>query len=133
MVICRMLVPVIVIVIVFQVQRMQRHAMVMVRRTMVRGLIGGELMSTLDVGSGGEMRTSFGFGRQMTDMCKFFGKPKRLERVNLAARIEELGLDVFFDSESWPDAAPLRELCTKVKNLTGEGFSNPFVFAELRK
>ena len=53
MVICRMLVPVIVIVIVFQVQRMQRHAMVMVRRTMVRGLIGGELMSTLDVCSGG--------------------------------------------------------------------------------
>ena len=71
--------------------------------------------------------------RQINDMCKLFGKPKRLERVNLAVRIEELGLDAFFDSESWPDAAPLRELCTQVKNLTGEGFSNPFVFAELKK
>ena len=66
-------------------------------------------------------------------MCKFFGKPKRLERVNVAQRVEELGLDHFFDSDSWPDAAPLRELCTKVKNQQGEGFSNPFVFAELKK
>jgi hypothetical protein len=66
-------------------------------------------------------------------MCAFFGKPKRLERVNVAVRMEELGLDQFFDSDSWPDAAPLRELCTKIKNLTGEGFSNPNVFADLRK
>jgi len=66
-------------------------------------------------------------------MCRFFGKPKRLERVNVALRMEELGLDQFFESECWPDAAPLRELLTKVKNLTGDGFSNPFVFAELKK
>ena len=71
--------------------------------------------------------------RQYNDMCAFFGKPKKLERVNVAARMEELGLDLLFDSESWPDAAPLRELSTKIKNLTGEGFSNPHVFAELRK
>ena len=71
--------------------------------------------------------------RQINDICKLFGKPKRLERVNLAACMEELGLNAFFDSESWPDAAPLRELCTQVKNLTGEGFSNSFVFAELKK
>ena len=36
------------------------------------------------------------------------GKPKKLERVNLAARIEELGLHSFFGVESWPDAAPCR-------------------------
>ena len=47
--------------------------------------------------------------------------------------MEELGLDQMFNPESWPAAPPLRELCTKVKNLTGEGFSNPFVFAELHK
>ena len=63
---------------------------------------------------------------------KGLGKPKGLERVNLAARLEELGLDQLFDSDSWPDAMPLRELCTKVKNLAGEGFANPFVFAELK-
>ena len=60
-------------------------------------------------------------------------KPRKLERVNVAARMQELGLDQMFNPESWPAAPPLRELCTKVKNLTGEGFSNPFVFAELHK
>mgnify|MGYP006899618682 CR=1 FL=1 len=104
----------------------------MALRAMVRLLIGGELMRTLGGGSRGGGRVHF-FVRQINDMCKFFGKPKRLERVNLAARMEELGLDAFFDSESWPDASPLRKLCTQVKNLTGEGFSNPFVFAELKK
>ena len=71
--------------------------------------------------------------RQYFEVPKFYTKTKKLERVNLAARLEELGLDQFFDSESWPDATPLRELCTKIKNLTGEGFANPFVFADLRK
>lgn len=66
-------------------------------------------------------------------MPRYFQKPKGLERVNVAIRLEELGLDGFFESESWPDATPLRELSTKIKNLTGEGFAYPFVFAELKK
>ena len=36
------------------------------------------------------------------------GKPKKLERVNLASRMEELGLHQFIGAESWPDAAPCR-------------------------
>ncbi len=66
-------------------------------------------------------------------MWSFLGKPKPLERVNLAERMAATGLDAFFGSESWPMAAPVRELKTKIKNLTGDGFSNPLVFAELRK
>ena len=71
--------------------------------------------------------------RHYNMMCKFFGKQKPLERVNLADRMAELGLDQCFRSESWPDAAAVRELKTKVKNLTGDGFGNPFVYAEMRK
>ena len=41
-------------------------------------------------------------------MCKLFGKQKPLERVNLADRMAELGLDQCFSSESWPDAAAVR-------------------------
>ncbi len=66
-------------------------------------------------------------------MAKFLGKQKPLERVSLADRMAELGLDHYFGSESWPEAAAVRELKTKIKNLTGEGFANPFVFAEMRK
>ena len=60
-------------------------------------------------------------------------KNDKLEKVNVAARVEELGLHNFYDSDSWPNAAPLRELRTKIRNLTGEGFANPFVFADLKK
>ena len=67
-------------------------------------------------------------------MCsKLFGKSKRLERINLAVKIEEAGLDIFFGSESWPDAAPMREIYTKIRNMSGERFTNPFIFADLRK
>jgi hypothetical protein len=69
----------------------------------------------------------------MNAMCKFFGKAKPLVKVNLAERMSELALDRFFDSDSWPEAAAVRELKTKVKNISGDGFENPFVFAELRK
>ena len=51
----------------------------------------------------------------------------------MAERMSELALDRFFDSDSWPEAAAVRELKTKVKNISGDGFENPFVFAELRK
>ena len=65
---------------------------------------------------------------------KMFGKRlKKLEPVNLAVRMEELGLDNLFPSEAWPEAAPCRELRTKVKSNTGEGFANPYVYADLRK
>ena len=60
-------------------------------------------------------------------------KNDKLEKVNVAARVEELGLHNYYDSDSWPNAAPLRELRTKIRNLTGEGFANPFVFADLKK
>ena len=60
-------------------------------------------------------------------------KNDKLEKVNVAARVEELGLHKYYDSDSWPNAAPLRELRTKIRNLTGEGFANPFVFADLKK
>ena len=59
--------------------------------------------------------------------------PKKLQPVNLAARIEELGLDVWFGSELWPEAAPCRELLTKVRSFAGEGFTNPYVYADLKK
>jgi hypothetical protein len=70
---------------------------------------------------------------RMHAMYKFFGKPKPLVRINLAARMEELGLDRHFDSESWPEASAVRELSTKIKNLTGDGFEKPFVYADLKK
>ena len=66
-------------------------------------------------------------------MCKFFGKPKPLLKINIAEQIEALGLHEFFSSELWPEAGPVRELMTKVRNFTGEGFQRPFVFAEMRK
>ena len=69
----------------------------------------------------------------MNAMYKFFGKPKPLLKINMAEQVEQLGLHEFFGSELWPEAAPVRELLTKVRNLTGEGFQRPFVFAEMRK
>ena len=47
--------------------------------------------------------------------------------------MEELGLDYWFESELWPEAAAVRELSTKAKNISGEGFQHPFVYGELRK
>ena len=47
--------------------------------------------------------------------------------------MEDLGLDLLFGAESWPEAAAVRELKMKVKNLTGDGFANLFVYADLRK
>ena len=46
-------------------------------------------------------------------MCKFFGKQKPLERINLASAMAETGLDNFFGSECWPQPAAVRELATK--------------------
>ena len=66
-------------------------------------------------------------------MYRFFGKAKPLVKINLAEKMNELGLDQLFGSDSWPEPAAVRELATKIKNLTGEGFSNPHVCAELRK
>ena len=66
-------------------------------------------------------------------MYKIFGKPKPLLKINMAEQVEQLGLHEFFGSELWPEAAPGRELLSKVRNLTGDGFQRPFVFAELRK
>ena len=63
----------------------------------------------------------------------FGSKSRRLEKVNMAGRLEELGLDMFFGSSSWPDIAPVRELATKVRSLSGEGFANPFVYVDLKK
>ena len=79
------------------------------------------------------------------------GRPKKLERVNLAARIEEIGLHQFLGVESWPEAAPCRlavqvrrlaqtlklaiarELASKIRSLTGEDCTNPFVLADFHK
>ena len=69
----------------------------------------------------------------MNAMYKFFGKPKPLLKINMAEQVEQLGLHEFFGSDLWPEAAPVRELLTKIRNLTGEGFQRPFVFADLRK
>ena len=66
-------------------------------------------------------------------MYKFFGKPKPLLKISMAGQVETLGLHEFFSAELWPEAAPVRELLTKVRNLTGEGFQRPFVYAEMRK
>ena len=71
--------------------------------------------------------------RHLDEMRKLFGKPVALERVNLAEKLEQLQLSQFFESDCWPEAAAVRELKSKVKSRMGEGFSNPFVFAELHK
>ena len=46
----------------------------------------------------------------LTDLqtLAMLGRPKKLERVNLAARIEEIGLHHFLGVESWSEAAPCR-------------------------
>ena len=46
-----------------------------------------------------------------------FSKPKKLERVNLAARMEELGLHNMFGVESWPDAPPCRQAAPRRAKL----------------
>ena len=72
--------------------------------------------------------------RQQFDIASLFAaKTRKLDRVNLSERLAEVGLDMFYASESWPDVAPVRELATKIKSLSGDGFQNPFVFADLRK
>ena len=71
--------------------------------------------------------------RHMNAMYKFFDKPKPLLKINLAEESEKLGLHEYFSSELWPEAGPVSELMTKVRNLTGEGFQCPFVLAEMRK
>ena len=71
--------------------------------------------------------------RRMDDIRKLFGKPSGLEKVNLAEKLDELGLSKWFGSASWPEAAAVRELKTKAENKSGEGFTNPFIFADLHK
>ena len=51
-----------------------------------------------------------------------FSKPKKLERVNLAARMEELGLHSTFGVESWPDAAPCRQVASRRAKLVAVFF-----------
>ena len=72
--------------------------------------------------------------QELEQMKAFYmGKTKRLEQVNLALRVAEIGLEPLVGSESWPELAACRELRTKAKQVTGEGFSNPYVYADLRK
>ena len=66
-------------------------------------------------------------------MARFMGKKSPLEKVNLEEQLGRLGLDQFFDSEAWPEVPSVRELKSKIKTCSGDGFSNPFVFADLRK
>ena len=61
------------------------------------------------------------------------GKPKPLARINIAEKLEEYELAKHFPSTSWPEPGAVRELITKVKNLSGDGFQNPFIYADLRK
>ena len=72
--------------------------------------------------------------QELQQMKTFFmAKTKRLEPVNLASRVYEIGLESLMGSESWPEVAPCRELRTKAKHATGEGFTNPYIYADLRK
>ena len=73
------------------------------------------------------------FDRQWNMMAKFMGKQRPLEKVNLAEQLGQLWLDQFYGSETWPELASVRELKSKIRTCSGDGFANPFVFADLRK
>ena len=71
--------------------------------------------------------------RQWNMMAKFMGKQRPLEKVNLAEQLGQLCLDQFYGSETWPELASVRELKSKIRTCSGDGFANSFVFADLRK
>ena len=78
-------------------------------------------------------------------------RPKELVHVNLDAKLTEAGLAAHFPSELWPPTAAVglarpsissiralpcaqvRELATKLRNLTKTGETKTFVFADLKK
>ena len=60
----------------------------------------------------------------------FFGskcKPKKVEEVDMAGKLEAVGLAQFFHVDLWPAAAAVRELATLMKSRTG------FIYTDLRK
>ena len=57
----------------------------------------------------------------------FGGKKKKVEDVDMGARLEQACLSQHFCHEIWPASAAVRELATQLKSRSG------FVFSDLRK
>lgn len=67
-------------------------------------------------------------------LLNMLGKPTHeLVKVDLAAKLEALGLDRHFPHEMWPDVPAVRELATKIRARKKSGELAPFVFADLKK
>ena len=66
-------------------------------------------------------------------LCRVFGKPEPLAKVNVAKRMHETYLDYFYPEEVWPQEAAVRELHTQIGKAKGEDKTNPFVYVDLRK
>ena len=66
-------------------------------------------------------------------LCRVFGKPEPLAKVNLAKCMYETYLEYFFPEELWPQEPAVRELHTQIAKAKGEDKTNPFVYVELWK
>jgi len=75
--------------------------------------------------------------RLQAALMRMVGKPvKELVKVDLDARLRELGLADHFPISTWPPVAAVRELATKVKQLkrmAPDRANDPFANAELKK
>jgi hypothetical protein len=100
---------------------------------LLRGLLMWEQKHSASVNHASSVQLMACFSRHWNMMAKFLGKQKPLEKVNLADKLSELWLDRYFGSESWPELASVRELKSKIRSAAGDGYGNPFVFADLRK
>ena len=58
---------------------------------------------------------------------------KETIKIDMHARLEELGLANHFLETVWPCASALREVAGKVAALEKKGVKNPFVDVELKK
>ena len=65
---------------------------------------------------------------------KAFGKDQpKVEPVEVAKKLQELGLDSHVPSDLWPPMNAVRELNHKLKTMKKAGFASVFIEVELRK
>ena len=55
------------------------------------------------------------------------------QHVDMAARLEAIGLRDLFPEESWPQPSAVRELATTLKKAASRGEVNLFVAVDLKK
>jgi|OM-RGC.v1.033962351 hypothetical protein len=66
-------------------------------------------------------------------MLRMFGKPvKEVVKVDMAGKLQELGLAVHYPPSVWPPMAAVKDLAAKAKALVRQGQENPFVCVLLR-